>query len=310
MQLAQLRLFKPSQFTSSKHLHTPNYLRPSIRNLCQRRFNSDASSPTRHAYALISEFLHPDLGMKDFEVLSRSSLFLVNASKGQEKRLHLLGPAHVTHPWLFPHFYPESSHDWLKHVDETYVRLFLGIQDPLTGETKAKFRIDRDITKSDHLDLVAMTLEEETDFYWYCNENQQGPYTVEFSDDPAAGMNVRLEGHNYSKEEGVDTLRPKTLEGEVSIGLKPRSFVKTEERAVMGMCGGPAIATGTDNSCVGMVESMVGDLSEDKSQTLTPEHVQQWKSIEGHVVIITSDELAKFVREREEKASGADEEDF
>lgn len=57
---------------------------------------------------------------------------LVNASKGQSKRLHLLGPAHVTHPWLFKSFYPEKSHEWLTVLTEHDVRAFLGIQDVCT----------------------------------------------------------------------------------------------------------------------------------------------------------------------------------
>jgi hypothetical protein len=67
----------------------------------------------------------PEQGMTKYDILSRSSLIFVQ-SKHQKKKFHLIAPLHVTHPWLFSHFYPQ---EWLQFVTEKSVKNFLGFRE-------------------------------------------------------------------------------------------------------------------------------------------------------------------------------------
>jgi hypothetical protein len=90
------------------------------------------------------------LGMQRFEQLSRSSMIIVQSgfkansflfneeSKDMNslkrihsypKEYHLIAPAHVTHPWLYETFYPESTHRWLQFVREDAVENRLGLRE-------------------------------------------------------------------------------------------------------------------------------------------------------------------------------------
>jgi hypothetical protein len=82
----------------------------------------------RHSYTLSSWFMLPDQGMTSFEVLSRASAFLTLWRSAPEHgsthralnlpKYHVLGSAHVTHPFYFPNYYPEHQYPWLQYVTE------------------------------------------------------------------------------------------------------------------------------------------------------------------------------------------------
>lgn len=64
----------------------------------------------------------PEQGMRSFEVLARASAFVtpwrgVRQSTSWPK-YHVLGSAHVTHPFFFPNYYPEEKVPWLRFVKE------------------------------------------------------------------------------------------------------------------------------------------------------------------------------------------------
>jgi hypothetical protein len=94
----------------------------------KQRVGSTASA-LRHSYTLSSWFMLPDQGMTSFEVLSRASAFLTPWRSRPEPRggasaalrlpkYHVIGSAHVTHPFFFPNYYPEHQYPWLQYVSE------------------------------------------------------------------------------------------------------------------------------------------------------------------------------------------------
>jgi hypothetical protein len=117
---------------------------------CKRPFASTSDAPQtlhrsgqplKYSFGITSYFMLPEQGMENYEILSRSSLFLVKARKpDQRKQIHILAPAHVTHPWLYRQFYPGPNFDWLKFVREEAVVNKLGIRE-VSKEPDAVFDV-------------------------------------------------------------------------------------------------------------------------------------------------------------------------
>ena len=71
----------------------------------------------RFALGLEAWFELPEQGMREPELLARGSVFATPAAAGAGRALHLLAPAHVTHPWRYRgDFYAGPEHAWLDHV--------------------------------------------------------------------------------------------------------------------------------------------------------------------------------------------------
>jgi hypothetical protein len=119
----------------------------------------------QYCASLSTYFKLEEQGMKEFEMLSRASLFLVASQRiGFKKRLHLIGTAHVTHPWHFLDFFPEQK-DWLKFVDEKSTKNVMEVRETKTGKTLTEFQLEQKTFKHPQLDLVVLHLKDEDQFW-------------------------------------------------------------------------------------------------------------------------------------------------
>ena len=76
-----------------------------------------------HTHRLLKQTSDARAGMREFEILSRSSATLVALSGNDDSRLGFLGPRHVTEPWHYRNYY---NLDWLQFVNSSHVKIFLG----------------------------------------------------------------------------------------------------------------------------------------------------------------------------------------
>jgi hypothetical protein len=76
----------------------------------------------RHTMCVSSWFILPEQGMTSYELLSRSSCFLIPKLTKFKNNFHVISCAHVTHPFLFKKYYPE---DWLQFITEENIKVKL-----------------------------------------------------------------------------------------------------------------------------------------------------------------------------------------
>ena len=78
--------------------------------------NSSFNSSRKFALSISAWFCVPEQGMKEFEILSRASAFLLKRkSPSFKSKMHVLTASHVVAPWRFPKYYPQ---EWLQFVNE------------------------------------------------------------------------------------------------------------------------------------------------------------------------------------------------
>ena len=65
--------------------------------------------------------------MKEYEVLMRSSAFIVKSTLQQGPAYHVVTSSHNLAPWRFPKYYPEK---FLEYVNEAHVHYTLEIRNP------------------------------------------------------------------------------------------------------------------------------------------------------------------------------------
>eukprot|EP00903_Cladosiphon_okamuranus_P005499 g5480.t1 len=75
-------------------------------------------------------FTLPEQGVTSPEILTRCSATPVRRTPSAP--LRFVAAAHAVMPWAFPGYHDES-HAWLKFVDESHVRYYAELRDPLTG---------------------------------------------------------------------------------------------------------------------------------------------------------------------------------
>ncbi len=192
----------------------------------------------RLAYGLESWFFLPDQGMTKFEILSRGSAFLTpwTTSPG---RLHVVAPAHVTHPWRFRHFAALATRefDWLDAVGEEAVRVVLSVREMNTGRLLAKVPLEQGgHVHPDGIDLAVFAMCDEQDNVQRLEQAGLPVLPLELEDGDG---NVVLVGHEKKSDEA---LVPCSLNG-VVVGRDGSTVAVETLGAVtqMGICGGPAL---------------------------------------------------------------------
>jgi len=134
----------------------------------------------------------PDQGMKEFEILSRSTGFFIKSFSGKRK-FHFVAPAHVTHPFLprFKNYYP---HEWLTYVTDKDTKHQIEICD-FDGDSILSYQLGK-CYLSRQLDLVISHLEDEDRFL-----EEQSPIILNCNDDESFLSRDMLEVEEYLDSE-------------------------------------------------------------------------------------------------------------
>lgn len=91
--------------------------------MLRRSFATQASSHGPTVLSLLTYFRLPEQGMREYDILSRSSATLIELKTTNGNKFGFLGPAHVTQPWEYRHYY---NLDWLSFVNSSAVKAYVG----------------------------------------------------------------------------------------------------------------------------------------------------------------------------------------
>jgi hypothetical protein len=159
-----------------------------------------------------------------------------------ERTMHVLAPAHVTHPWKYRQdFYAGEEHAWLDCVHEEAVRVVLTVREEVTGRIIASVPL-QDPLVHPNADLSVYGMGEAESAHLATLESLVLP--LELVPKVEEGMVTVLVGNDKVEE----SLEPCWLNGVVE-GVAPGPTSDSEHvvvqtgrsLSVMGMCGGPAV---------------------------------------------------------------------
>lgn len=105
---------------------------------------SASSDKLRLAVTVSSWFCLPEEGMKDVEILCRSSAFILKTMSPfsspiaplHHPQYHIITVSHGVAPWRWPRQYQmdeNGSHAWLRHLNENHTYYTLELRDPESG---------------------------------------------------------------------------------------------------------------------------------------------------------------------------------
>mmetsp|Transcript_24772 Transcript_24772/g.41903 ORF Transcript_24772/g.41903 Transcript_24772/m.41903 type:complete len:331 (-) Transcript_24772:234-1226(-) len=274
----------------------------------RRCFTSDSKFLTglekRNVLALTTWFCSPDLGMQDYEVLIRSSAFIVKSNLSHGPGYHVVTSSHNLAPWRFPKYYPEP---FLEYVNEGHIHYTLEVRNS-EGESVTSIDIipnsfhhpsrdigiahfDKDEAKAlsifktlmfEKLDIERYKVNDEEEVEFHGHEVSTNP-TEDVDVNTPAGKDLRLS-------------IPRTYAGRVLGRSAHQTFCRTLDGVLsQGMCGGPVI--GQRGTICGLIEGIV-----------PPEHPDA--ALQGTAVIIDSIDIMTFVENVERVIEGSETKDI
>ena len=209
--------------------------------------------------SLTTYFKSASLGVKTYEVLSRASAFL--ATHGGA--LHVVSSAHVTHPFAFPHYYPDK--DFLAALTADDLRYSVEARDAATGAAlrSAKLPALRPMARHPSADVSALLLPGGGGAALLAalgGALAASPRAL-IAAPPKDGAQLTVHGHFLlpsTDEAGEDTsaLLPRLVAAAL-LGRSPagQCFLRTAEVLEFGSCGGPVVDG--EGDVVGIVEGIV-----------------------------------------------------
>lgn len=245
----------------------------------------------RFSVSFTSWFCIPEQGMKDMEVLSRGSAFLIptlNRNGNDFKtKYHVCTAAHIVSPWLFPTFYPV---EWLKHVNHTHTHYTIEMryddgtfvfQHELFPETYHHNKRDLAVLHLDNEKECIETLDDlKYNFLSLKTENINFNDELLFAGHNVTGMQNELDGDDERKPE------PTLVSGSFVHRTPHQSFAKSDVTLTDGMCGG-SVVSGNEKELIGMIEGIVP-------------HDSSVESLRNHVVYVDGKEISEFLLDIEE----------
>lgn len=268
----------------------------------------------RYALSISSWFCIPDQGMKDLEMLSRASAFLVKAKNrlhdfGQKKTMsderkikylslkdsayHIVTSSHVIAPWRYPKYY---SQEFIKYVNETHTYYTIELRNEDGTFITQTELIPRSFHHSER-DVAILHMDDESNAMKTLESLEL--QTLELLDNSVnlrAGDNLIFHGHdvrggdefnNYNSDDRKPY--PCTVNGHYYYKTISQSFSKTEPVLTDGMCGGPVLYSnnGDKSKVCGMVEGIVPTNHPDDG-------------LKGLAVFIDSKIITKFIDDVEQ----------
>jgi len=236
-----------------------------------RNFGQTEGEILKYSKAIYSYFCLPEQGMEKYDVLSRASIIIIPTTFKKNEvpnfpcKYHILAPAHVTHPWLFPQYYVKEHYPWLSFVTEKAVINKLNIRKQKNGQMIFETNFKKKYYLHPKKDLILLHINDEENVI-----NQVSALGIPWSSlflniNIAEGDPVTLIGHELqTKTDDIDStterLIPTWTYGKVSLMNNKQGYISTPTPIQMGMCGGPVI--NKDGNCVGIIEAVVSQLKE------------------------------------------------
>jgi hypothetical protein len=218
---------------------------------------------THACISLTAWFKSAALGVHAYEVLSRASAFLAVRSG----ELYLVSSAHVTHPFAYPHFFPEK--DWLSALNADDLRYSLEVRDAATGGALHTARLPalRPLARHPRADVSAVALPAGGGgggggaLLAALGGGAASAPRMLARARPADGAPLTVHGHSLVPRSGAggeDTsaLLPRVVPAAL-LGRSPagQCFLRTAEVLEFGSCGGPVVDG--DGDVVALVEGIV-----------------------------------------------------
>jgi len=260
----------------------------------------------RWAFAVTSYFQLPEQQMKEYELLSHSSIILLDNYFGDDvkKRFSIIAPYHVTHPYRFRDTYMAGPQlQWLDALREEAVIYRLGIHEPITGKMIHEFPLEWKTYKSKTKDLILLHLQDDSGFVNYLGQHQiQLPAAKIDERELKADEEVSVVGHEVKYEGENQLLVPVWTKGKaksVPVGDGDQVLVGTQEPSPHGMCGGPVLDEHEKvvGSVFGVIVPYVGDADPETHERLQQEEL--YRMLKGDSLAYTGKTLNKFLRETE-----------
>lgn len=229
--------------------------------------------------------------MKELEILSRGSCFLIPSKSGNnEPKYHVLTASHIVAPWRWPRLYPD---EWLKHLNETHTHYTMELRHP-----DGTFVMQNELlSESFHhatRDMAALHLEEESNAFKLLSSLDFSALELA-TEEPMPGEELTFHGHTVTgpiAEDGTDERRPVPCDvrGTVTQRSPMQTFATTESLLTDGMCGGPV--TRAMQSMLGTPTLRAAGMLEGIVPTDSPAIDHR-----GLAVFIEAEEIEKFVEE-------------
>jgi len=223
----------------------------------------------KYVASFSSWFCIPDQGMKEMEILSRGSCFLLPSnSESFSHKFHVLTASHIVAPWRWPKFYPD---EWLQYVDEKHTHYTLELRyDDGTFITQHELLPVH--YHHDSRDLAVLHLVQECEALNNLSTLDFSPLQLapEYDNqDVELQTSVNFHGHRVegngfiNNEDDERKPIPMEVEGRVEVRTRNQTFAKTNIVLQDGMCGGPVTCQTTNDlnlkstKAVGILEGIV-----------------------------------------------------
>eukprot|EP01080_Neovahlkampfia_damariscottae_P012626 gene12626-6530_t len=235
-----------------------------------------------------SWFYLPEQGMKSFELLSRSSCFLIpRLSSLYQKNFHIATCAHVTHPFYYKKYYKE---DFLDYITEEDVKVHLEIRNFKNGKEIMNFELEPKIHVHQKLDLSILHFKNENEFQYHQNKHNIAPVNIstQVFQPKVKDKMIDFIGFQLVDQE-LNKQKPSFTQGNINLIREDRIYSKTNEILDHGYCGG---AVFEDSKCIGMIEGIVED-----NQNITSDLTDH---ISKNAAFIPINEITNFLRKIED----------
>lgn len=228
-------------------------------------------------------------------VLSTASLTCVSTQpKGKyHPRLHFVSTTHVTHPFLFPKYYPKPQYDWVHKLTSSDVWATAQLLEAGTGKLLHEITLGQPYIHPT-LDMVVLHPEQELKIDAFQELVKSHGLKVDvlklYPDVPGLGQHVCYHGHNV--DTSINVGYPIDLMGMLVWCNPQRLYASVDNPPFpMGVCGGPVVLQQDFQQCVGMVEASVAPLKKGEEDNELKVFLQD------KAVIIPSIVISKFLQE-------------
>ena len=255
-------------------------------------------APRRICLSVSSWFCIPEQGMKDMDILCRSSAFIVpvqNKEIFSEKSFHVVTCSHVVAPWKWPNYYPA---EWLQAVNESHTYYTVELR-----QNDGVFQTQLDLLPRAYhhpnRDLAVLHFEDEKSSLDFLSALSVDALTLDGSE-YSEQERLFFYGHEVTGpvlEDGTDMRVPVPYdcEGRFKFSNPRQNFAKTARVLSDGMCGGPMCSAGSSSSgSRGMINLSDSFVARGLIEGIIPENYSE-ESLQGLAAFIGASDIAAFV---------------